>query len=50
MLIATLIANPLEFHFGQKVIHGDLKCLNYDVVDMHKLSPQIDEVMNFQEG
>jgi hypothetical protein len=38
-LIATLIGNPPKLHFGQKVLHGDLQCLHYDLVDMHKLSP-----------
>jgi hypothetical protein len=47
-LIATPIANPLELHFGQEVLHGDLKCLHYDLVDMHKLTPKIQEVMEFQ--
>jgi hypothetical protein len=47
-LIATLIANPPELHFGQEVLHGYLQCLHYDLVNMHKLSPQIDEVMEFQ--
>jgi hypothetical protein len=46
-LVATLIANPAELHFGQEVLHGDLKCLHYYLVDMHKLSPKIDEVMEF---
>jgi hypothetical protein len=46
-LIATLIVNPLELHFEQEVLHGDLKCLQYDFVDMYKLSPQINEVMEF---
>jgi hypothetical protein len=46
-LIASPIANPLKLHFGQEVLHGDLQCLNYDLVDIHKLSPKIDEVMEF---
>jgi hypothetical protein len=29
------------------VLHGDLQYLHYDLVDMNKLSPQIDEVMEF---
>jgi hypothetical protein len=29
------------------VFHGDLQCLNYDLVDIDKLSPQIDEAMEF---
>jgi hypothetical protein len=39
-LIATPIANPPE--------HGNLRCLYYDLVDMHKLSHRIQEVMEFQ--
>jgi hypothetical protein len=47
-LIATLIANAPKLHFRQEVIHDDLQYLHYDLVDMHKLSLQIDEVMEFQ--
>jgi hypothetical protein len=47
-LIATPIANQTEVHFGQEVCHGDLQCLHYDLIDMYKLSPQIDEAMEFQ--
>jgi hypothetical protein len=46
-LIATLIANPSELYFGQEVVHGDPQCLHYYLVDVHRLSPQIDEVMEF---
>jgi hypothetical protein len=47
-LIATLIANAPELHFGQEVLHGDLICLHYDMEDMHKLNPQIEEDMEFR--
>jgi hypothetical protein len=47
-LIANTIANPPELNVGQDVLHGDLKCLHYDLVDMHKLTPKIKEVMEFQ--
>jgi hypothetical protein len=30
------------------VLHEDLQCLHYDIVDMHKLIPMIQEVMKFQ--
>jgi hypothetical protein len=30
------------------VLYGDLQCLHYSLVDMHKLSPQFNEVMEFQ--
>jgi hypothetical protein len=47
-MIVTPIANPPERDFGQVVLHGDLHCLLYDLVDMHKLSPKSHEVMEFQ--
>jgi hypothetical protein len=47
-LIATIIANRPELHFGQGVLHGDIKYLHYRLVDMHKLSPKIQEVIEFQ--
>jgi hypothetical protein len=45
-LIATLIVNPPGIHFGQEVIHGELQYLHYDLVDMNKLSPRIQEVLS----
>jgi hypothetical protein len=30
------------------VIHGDLKTLYYNLVDMHKIIPKIQDVMKFQ--
>jgi hypothetical protein len=30
------------------VLHGDLKCLYYHLIGMQKLSPKIQEVMEFQ--
>jgi hypothetical protein len=39
--------NPPELNFGLEVLHGDLQCLHYYLVDMHKLSAQINEVMEF---
>jgi hypothetical protein len=45
-LIITLITNPPELRFGQ-VLHGDLQYLYYDLIDMHKLYPQINKVMKF---
>jgi hypothetical protein len=47
-LIATLFANLPELHFEQGVFHGYLQSLHYHMVDMHKLSPKIQEVMEFQ--
>jgi hypothetical protein len=43
----NLIASPPELQFGQRVLHGDLKYLHYDMVYMHKLSPKIDEAKEF---
>jgi hypothetical protein len=47
-MIAATNAYPLELNFGQEVIHSDLQFLNYDLVDIHKLTPKIQEVMKFQ--
>jgi hypothetical protein len=47
-LIATLFTNRPELHFGQGVLHGDLQSLHYHLVDMCKLSPKIQEVIEFQ--
>jgi hypothetical protein len=47
-LIATTIANPPELNVRQEVLHGDLQCFHYDLVDMHKPNPNIKEVMEFQ--
>jgi hypothetical protein len=46
-LIATSIANPPNLYFGHEVLHGDLQCLHYELVDICRLSPQTDEVMEF---
>jgi hypothetical protein len=47
-LIATAIANPPEINFGPGVLHGDLETLYYDLIYMHKLTPKIQKVMEFQ--
>jgi hypothetical protein len=47
-LIATIFPNRTKFHFGQGVLHGDLQSLDYYLVDMHKLSPKIQGVVEFQ--
>jgi hypothetical protein len=49
-LIEILIANPSKLHFGQEVIHYDFKGLYYDRGDMHKLTPQIKEDIEFRRG
>jgi hypothetical protein len=46
-LIATLFSNQPGLHFGQGVLRGDAKSLHYHLVDMKKLSPKIQEVMEF---
>jgi hypothetical protein len=46
-LVATAIETSPELHCGQGVIHGALRSLHYDHVDMHKLTPTIDEVIAF---
>jgi hypothetical protein len=44
-LVATAILNPPELRFGRGVLHGALQILHYDVIDMHKLTPNIPEVI-----
>jgi hypothetical protein len=46
-LFATAIANPPELNIGLGVLHGDLKTLYYKLVDMHKLTPKVQEVIAF---
>jgi hypothetical protein len=49
-LIEILIAKPSKFHFGQEVLHCDLQRLDYDLGDMHTLTLQIKEDIEFQRG
>jgi hypothetical protein len=49
MLIATIFPNQSELLFGQGVLHGDLQCSHYQLVYIHKLTPKIKEVMEFQK-
>jgi hypothetical protein len=44
-LVSTAIETSPELHFGQGVVHGALWTLHYDHVDMHKLTPIIEEVI-----
>jgi hypothetical protein len=46
-LVATAIANPPELNIGRGVLHGALQTLHYDLIDMHKLTPNIQEVIAF---
>jgi hypothetical protein len=49
-LIKILIANPSKLHFGQEVLHGDLKRLKYDLSNMHTLTHKMKEDIEFQRG
>jgi hypothetical protein len=46
-LIKILIANPSKLHFGQEVLHGDLKRLKYDLSNMHTLTLKMKEDIEF---
>jgi hypothetical protein len=46
-LVATAITNPTELNFGLGVLHGALQTLHYNLIDMHKLTPKIQEVIAF---
>jgi hypothetical protein len=46
-LIEILIANSSKLNFEQEVLHGDLKRLDYDLVDMYTLTPRIKEYIQF---
>jgi hypothetical protein len=48
--IEILIPNAPELHFGQRVLHGDLQRLYYDLDDMYILTPKIKEDIEFQKG
>jgi hypothetical protein len=48
-LLATLIANASELHFGQEVFHGNFQRLGYDLDNMHTLTFQIKEDIEFQK-
>jgi hypothetical protein len=44
----TSNTNPPKLKLGQEVIHGDLQIMCCDLVDMRRLTPNIEEVMKFQ--
>jgi hypothetical protein len=46
-LVATAIANPPELNFGWGVLYAALQILHYDLIDMHKLTLNIQEVIAF---
>jgi hypothetical protein len=49
-LVATTIANPPEINFGHEELHDDPQTLQYHLGDMHKLTPKIQEVIEFQNS
>jgi hypothetical protein len=46
-LVATAIVYPPELNLGRGVLHGALQTLHYDLIDMHKLTAKIQEVITF---
>jgi hypothetical protein len=44
---ATAIANTPELNCGQGVLDGALQTLHYHLIDMHKVTPKIQEVIAF---
>jgi hypothetical protein len=49
-LLEILIANPSKLHFGQEVLYGDIQRLDYALSDMHTLTLNIKEDIEFQIG
>jgi hypothetical protein len=49
-LIENLIPNAPELHFGQRLLHGDLKRLDYDLGGRYTLTLKIKEDIEFQRG
>jgi hypothetical protein len=46
-LVTTAIVHPPELNFGRGVLHGALKALHYEFIDMQKLTPNIQEDIAF---
>jgi hypothetical protein len=46
-LVATAIENSPELNCGQGVLHGALQSLQYDHIDMRRLTHKIQEVIAF---
>jgi hypothetical protein len=46
-LVATAIGTSPELNCGQGVFHCSLQTFLYDHIDMHKLTPKIEEVISF---
>jgi hypothetical protein len=49
-LTEIFIANPSKLNFLQEVLHGDIQRLKYDLGDMHILTLNIKEDIDFQIG
>jgi hypothetical protein len=48
--MVTSNTNPPELKHGQGILHGGLYPLHSDLVNMHNLTPTVQEVMEFQRG
>jgi hypothetical protein len=48
--MVTSNTNSPKLKLGQGVLHGGLYPLHSDMVNMHNLTPTIEEVMEFQRG
>jgi hypothetical protein len=46
----TSNTNPPELKLGQRVLLGSLCPFHSDLVNMHNLTPIVEEVMEFQRG
>jgi hypothetical protein len=46
----TTNINPRELKLGQEVLHDGVQPLLFDLVDIHRLTSKIEEVMEFQGG
>jgi hypothetical protein len=46
-LVATAIENPPELNFGRGVLHGALQTFQYGLINMNKLTRNIQEVIAF---
>jgi hypothetical protein len=46
----NLIPKAPKVHFGQGVLHDDLKRLNYNMDDMNTPNPKMNEDIEFQRG
>jgi hypothetical protein len=49
-LIEILTPNAPQLHFGEGLLHGDLKRLDYDLGDRYTLNPKIKENIKILKG